>query len=322
MIGAMKLRQLEYFVRIIDSGSITRAAHSLHVAQPALSQQVSLLEEELGVRLVSRTVRGITPTEAGAAVYRQAKLILKQAQATALIARQAESGPAGTVTVGLPWTVSAVLGLALLAEVRARLGAVRLEMVEGPSPVLANLLAEGKLDVAVLFDAPANSGIDMQAVLSEALYFVGARGSLAGRRRLDLADIGAYPLLLMSRPNGIRELIESRLALAGIQPQLVAEINAPALLMEAVQAGIGHAVLPASGIENSVRADLVDVAELENGSLRRTLCIGTSRLFVLSSAAEHVSALLARLMTEAVHDGRWKARLHAPEQQAGGAPGA
>lgn len=306
----MKLRQLEYFVRIVDTGSITRASQLLHVAQPALSQQVSQLEDELGVKLMSRTVRGITPTEAGTAVYRQAKLILKQVEATVLVARQAEAGPAGTVTVGLPWTVAAVLGLALLAEVQARLKAVRLEIVEGPSSVLANLLAEGKLDVAVLFDSPANSGIEMRPVLSEALYFVGRRGALEGRTRIALAEIGDYPLLLMSRPNGIRELVDSRLALAGIRPRVAAEINAPSLLMDAVKAGIGYAVLPASGIEDSVRGGLVDAAELEDGVLRRTLFISTSRLFVLSSAAEHVSAVLAGLMTDAVRDGRWKARLH------------
>jgi len=305
----MKLRQLEYFVRIIDTGSITRASKSLHVAQPALSQQISQLEEELGVKLMARTVRGVSATEAGLAVYHQAKLILKQVEATALVARQAELGPAGTVTIGLPWTVAAVVGLPLLAQVRATLKSVRLEIVEGPSAVLAKLLAEGKLEVAVLFDDPAGSGIDMRPLLSESLYFVGRRGSLEGRSRIELAEVGAFPLLLMSRPNGIRELVDSRLALAGVQPQVVAEINSPSLLMEAVKAGIGYAVLPASGIEDSLRAGLVDALELEGGGLQRTVCIGTSRMFVLSLAAEHVIAALAELMVGAVESGRWSATL-------------
>lgn len=305
----MKLRQLEYFVRIIDTGSITRASASLHVAQPALSQQVSQLEDELGVKLLSRTVRGVTPTEAGNAVYHQAKLILKQVEATALVARQAESGPAGTVTIGLPWSVAAVIGLPLLARVKETLKSVRLEIVEGPSAVLANLLADGKLEIAVLFDDPAGSGLDLHAVLSESLYFVGPHGSLAGRAGIDLAEVGAFPLLLMSRPNGIRELVDSRLALAGVRPQVVAEINSPSLLMDAVKAGIGYAVLPASGIEDSLRGKMVDAIELERGLLTRTIYIGTSRMFVLSLAAEHVISVLAELMACAVQSGRWKATL-------------
>lgn len=318
----MKLRQLEYFVRIIDTGSITRASKSLHVAQPALSQQISQLEEELGVKLMARTVRGVSATEAGLAVYHQAKLILKQVEATALVARQAELGPAGIVTIGLPWTVAAVVGLPLLATVRATLKSVRLEIVEGPSAVLAKLLAEGKLDVAVLFDDPAGSGIDMRPLLSEALYFVGRRGSLAGRGGIELAEIGDYPLLLMSRPNGIRELVDSRLALAGVQPQVVAEINSPSLLMEAVRAGLGYAVLPASGIEDSRRAGLVDAVELEQGGLRRTICIGTSRMFVLSLAAEHVIATLAELMVRAVESRRWNAAPITPRDVGTGMDGA
>ena len=308
----MKLRQLEYFVRIVDTGSVSRASQSLHVAQPALSQQINQLEDELGVKLMNRSVRGVSPTEAGMAVYRQAKLVLKQVEAVALVARQAEQGPAGTVTIGLPWTVAAVLGLALLAEVGRALKAVRLEIVEGPSSVLASLLAEGKLEVAVLFDQPAQGGIDMQPVLSEALYFVGRRGALDGRKQMGLADIGAYPLLLMSRPNGIRELVETRLALAGVRPHLAAEINAPSLLMEAVEAGIGFAVLPACGLEDRRQAGSVDAIALEDGALRRTVFIGTSRLSPLSLAAEHVCAVLKKQMAAAVEEGRWNARLHPP----------
>lgn len=153
----------------------------------------------------------------------------------------------------------------------------------------------------------------MQPVLSEALYFVGQRGTLAGRSRIGLTDMGAYPLLLMSRPNGIRELVESRLALAGVRPQLAAEINAPALLMEAVKAGIGFAVLPACGLEDSRQAGTVDALELEEGALRRTVFIGTSRLSSLSLAAEHVCAILKQVMTTSVKEGRWNACLHTPD---------
>ena len=101
----MELRQLKYFVRIVEVGSLSRASQSLHVVQPALSQQISRLEDELGVKLLARSVRGVTPTEIGSAVYRHAQLILKQVDATRLIAQQADSGPAGPVAIGLPWTL-------------------------------------------------------------------------------------------------------------------------------------------------------------------------------------------------------------------------
>lgn len=305
----MQLRQLAYFIRIVEMGSVSRASQTLHVAQPALSQQINQLEDELGVKLLHRSVRGVLATDAGMAVYRQAQLILKQVEATRLIAAEADAGPAGTVSVGLPWTVSSLLGLPLLQEVRAKLKAVRLEIVEGPSSVLASLLAEGKVELAVLFDNAATMGLTMRPVLSEPLLFVGPPGSLAGRKSMSLQDTAAFPLLLMSRPNGIREMIEQRFASVGKKADIAAQINAPGLLIEAVRSNLGYSVLPACGLEEPIRKGEVDAIELEDGALRRNVFLCTSRLFAVSRATEHVHAIVYSLMRAAVEEARWSAKL-------------
>lgn len=304
----LEFRQLKYFVRIVEVGSVSRASQSLHIAQPALSAQINRLEEELGVKLLTRSVRGVTPTEAGTAVFRQAQMILKQIEATRLVASHADTGPAGPVAVGLPWTVASVLGLALLKEVNANLKSVRLEITEGPSSVLAHLLAQGKLDVAVTFDNTTDGGLLMQPVVSEPLLLVGARGSLVGRAGSTLAEAAQLPLLLLSRPNGIREEIERIWATQGIKPLLVAEINAPGLLIEAVRDGLGYSVLPSCAIEELLKIGQLDTIPLEDGSLTRTVYLSTSRLFALSRAAEHVHAIVVRLMHDAVQDARWQAK--------------
>lgn len=304
----MELRQLKYFVRIVEIGSVTRASQSLHVAQPSLSLQISRLEEELGKKLLMRSVRGVTPTEAGAAVYKQAQLILKQVDATQLIAQQADVGPAGRVAIGLPWTVSTVLGLNLLQEIRTRFKSVRLEVMEGPSSMLASLLAQGKLDLSVLFDTSADAGLRMKPLVAESLMLVGARGTLKGRTANTLADVAALPLLLLSRPNGIREEIERQWAAQGLKPQVVAEINAPALLIEAVRAGLGFSVLPSCAMEDSLHRGELDTVELEGGTLTRTVYLSTSRLFELTLATEYVHGVVEQLMQKAVEDGRWKGR--------------
>ena len=105
----LETKQLKIFKTIVEVGSFSRASQSLHVAQPALSQQIGQLEAELGVKLLARSVRGVTPTEAGLAVYRQAQVILKQVETTRFIAQQADVGPAGPVSIGLPWTMSTLL---------------------------------------------------------------------------------------------------------------------------------------------------------------------------------------------------------------------
>lgn len=312
----MELRQLKYFVRIVEAGSVSRASQSLHVAQPALSQQINRLEEELGVQLLSRSVRGVTPTDAGMAIYRQAQLILKQVEATALIAAQADAGPAGPVAVGLPWTVTTLLGLQLLQAVRQRFKAVRLEIVEGPSSVLAGLLAQGRLDLAVVFDNTTDGGLVMKPVAAEALLLVGPAGSLAGLQACTLADVAARPLLLLSRPNGIREEIERLWATGSVKPQVVAEINAPSLLVEAIQAGLGFSVLPSCAIEDQLRQGRLDGVPLGGtaegaGPLTRTVYLSRSRLYAQSGAADHVAALIESLMRDAVAEGRWRAEVQA-----------
>lgn len=301
----MQLRQLTYLIRIVEEGSFSRASQSLHIAQPALSNQISQLETELGVQLLSRSVRGVTPTPAGTAVARQAQVILRQVDATRLIALQADSGPAGPVAIGLPWTIGSVVGLALLQDIRAHFPAIQLEIVEGPSTFLANLLARGKLDLAVVFDDTTDGGLEMTPLVAEPLRFIGPKGSLEGLSSISLCEMAKLPLLLLSRPNGIREILEKLWLREKLSVSVTAEINSPKLLIQAVEAGLGYSVLPSGGLEVAMsRGDIVAL-EIEDPSLIRHIYLSTSRLSGLSPAAEAVHSTLKRLVLDAVADNGW-----------------
>jgi DNA-binding transcriptional LysR family regulator len=197
----------------------------------------------------------------------------------------------------------------LLDELRRSAKAVRLEIIEGPSSFLASLLAQGKLDLALLFDEATDSGLAMKPAVREQLLFVGPPGTLSTLSNISAVEAATRPLLLLSRPNGIREAVERLFADVGIQPQVLAEINAPRLLIEAVQAGFGYSVIPACGIEDALRAHKLDAVSLEGGRLTRTVFIGTSRLFSLSQAAEYVFNALEKLIYTAVSEGRWHAQV-------------
>jgi DNA-binding transcriptional LysR family regulator len=187
------------------------------------------------VKLLRRSVRGVTPTEAGEAVYAQARLVLKQIDSTKAIAAQARKEPDGPVAVGLPWTIASVVGVGLLQEVRTALPAVRLELTEGQSSVLARMLAEGRLDVAVLFDNRSSTGLVMRPAVEEPLLLIGAAGSLPGRTSCSPEEAAELPLLLLSRQNGIRETLERTWAAMGCTPNVIAKVNSPSLLTEAVR---------------------------------------------------------------------------------------
>lgn len=305
----MEIRRLKYFVGIVDAGSISRAALALHVAQPALSLQMNRLEEDVGVKLLNRGVRGITPTEAGAAVYRHAKQVLRQLEGTAAVAAQAHGGPAGPVVVGLPWTVSSVIGLALLQRVLAEYPAIHLQIVEGPSSLLGSVAGQGKLDMAVVFDNTADGALTLQPLVAEPLWLVGAHGSLNGRRQLSLIQAAQFPLLLLGRPNGIREQLEKTWNDAGVKPQIRAEINSPGLLLEAISDGMGYSVLPSASMPDKRSHIRLDRAVLEGGKLMRTAYLAMSRQLAANRAMECVADLIGQCVRQAVHEGRWKAHL-------------
>ena len=308
----MDIRQLRYFARIVETGSVSRASRELHIAQPALSKQLAVLEEELGVKLLTRSVRGVTPTEAGLAVFRHAQAILRQMEATRAVAAQAGGGVSGHVAIGLPWTVTSMLGLDLLRQVRERLPGVRLEITEGPSAVVAQMLSQGKLDLAVVFGEEEPQGVRMKRLLQEPLWLVGTRDSLPGRKSMTLAKAVELPLLLLSRPNGIRETIERLWSERGLTPNVVAEINAPALLVQAVEQGIGYAILPSCAMEEKLRSGVIDAVGLRDVKVGRTAGLATSMLFPMSIAAERVHLVVEELVRQRVQEGRWQAELLTP----------
>ena len=124
----MELRQLRAFVKVVEVGSISRAALDLNVVQSALSQQITKLESELSTRLLQRSPQGVTPTEAGVAFFREAQLTLRHAEQAVRAAQ--ESRLSGSVSVGMAPTTAAVLGMPLMRALRERYPDVRLHMVE------------------------------------------------------------------------------------------------------------------------------------------------------------------------------------------------
>lgn len=182
----MELRQLRYFVAIVDSGSLTKAAERVFVAQSALSHQLAQLEAELGVRLLDRSRRGVEPTEAGLRFLPHAVAMLRQAEDAVASARSTGAEPEGQVVLGLPHSASHALALPLLREVRQQLPRVTLELTEELTGNLMRQLRSGQVQLAVLFDDGSFSGFTAQRVLREALCLIepalSATGPAAAKR--------------------------------------------------------------------------------------------------------------------------------------------
>lgn len=308
----MELRQLRYFVRVVECGSMSRAAIDLDMVQSALSQQISRLESELSTRLLHRTPQGVAPTEAGVAFFREAQLTLRHAEQAVRAAQQARLS--GSVTVGLAPTTSAMLGLPLMQAMRLRYPDVRLHMVESMSGHLSTMLDARQLDIAVLFDsrlhqarqAGGGRGWEIVPLLEEELFLIRRAAAPRMPAELAIADLADEPLILPTGPHGLRSTLDTAFAGAGVAPRVVLEVDSLAMLMTAVDAGLGSTLQPWAALGRYPdAAQRFQCARLTDAPARRV-----NLLCSLSDAELSPAALAARVVLEdcvrtLVAQGRW-----------------
>jgi LysR family tcuABC transcriptional regulator len=301
----MELRQLRYFVRVVELGSISRAALDLELVQSALSQQISRLESELSTRLLQRTSKGIAPTEAGLAFFHEAQLALRHADQAARAAREARLS--GTVSVGLAPTTASVLGLPLIQAMRERHPHVRLHMVETLSGHLSTMLNARQLDLAVLFDTDPARRWSVTPLLQEKLFLIGARaGAVERPAKLGMAQLQGVPLILPTGPHGLRSTLDAAFQRARLRPKIAAEIDSLALVMEAVSAGLGCTIQPGAAIGRFADAgQRFQLSEIADRQLRRVNSLCSLSDDELSPAALATRVVLAECARELVLSGRW-----------------
>lgn len=300
----MDTRRLSAFVKIVDTGSLTRAADNLHVAQPALSQQVAALEAHFRQRLLIRSKRGMVPTEAGRALYRHAQIILRQLSQAQTDVGQSTQTVAGSVSLGLaPYSAGAALALPLLQLVRARFPGIVLHINENFGGVISELVMTGKMDMALIYQPGQIRGVKFEPMFEEELFLLSSqRIASAQDKDVALAALDGVPLLLPSRIHTIRKLVDTAFERVGIVPHLVAEIESATTLASAVDSGIGATILPwssASAIADSQRRangrDLT-ISRIIEPSLKARVAICTPDHLAMSDAALAVHTLILELV--------------------------
>ena len=305
----MELRQLRYLVRVIELGSISCAALDLELVQSALSQQISRLESELSTRLLQRSSKGVTPTEAGLAFFREAQLVLRHAEQAVRSAQ--ESRLSGSVSVGMAPTTAAVLGLPLLRAMRERYPDVRLHVVESLSGHLTAMLNARQLDLAILFDSQAGRRWSVMPLLEEKLFLIESRQPTSVTaakppKRMSVAQLAGLPLILPTGSHGLRSTLEGAFARAKCKPNVVAEIDSLAMLMDAVDNGLGCTVQPWAAVGRYAdAAQRFKLTEISDTLARRATALCSLSDDELSPAGLAARVVLADCAREAVLSGRW-----------------
>ncbi|MGU7774312.1 LysR family transcriptional regulator [Burkholderia sp. MR1-5-21] len=305
----MELRQLKYFVGIVDAGSVSRAAQCLFIAQSALSKQISDLEQELGVQLLVRGRAGVQVTESGKVFYDYAQGILKQLD-DARIAVRAPESIVGSVIIGVPQSASAALALPLLQAAREQLPQVSLHLNEELTGNLLDQTRQGRVDLTIFTSNVPLADFDFEPIVDEDFYWI--RGAQypgpPPQAGVSLDSIAAQPLILSAAQHNhcVRAIIEQVFGERGLPlPQLAAEINSVHILKRAVQAGIAPTILPLALVSQELDAGELIAHPIRCDAMRRTLGTCLSREMPLTHAKRAVRALVGNVVRQLCELGGW-----------------
>jgi LysR family transcriptional regulator, nitrogen assimilation regulatory protein len=240
----LQLRHLRYFVKIVEAGSFSRAAAAIHVAQPALSQQIAELEQILGIALLHRNARGVSPTPAGEVLFAEASAVLRQMERIPDIVRSSGGEAQGVVSIGMSSTLASFLAGAFMESSRQLLPKVSLRFTTGDSMSLKARLSDQTLDLAVVFEDEQTGGFVRRPLFRQRLFLVRRKRTARTPPSITLHRLADLPLILPSHPNLVRTLLDRIFAEAGIVPTIVAETDVFSGVLSAVQTGMGEAILP------------------------------------------------------------------------------
>ncbi|EGH6955716.1 tricarballylate utilization LysR family transcriptional regulator TcuR [Salmonella enterica subsp. enterica serovar Typhimurium] len=300
----MELRQLRYFVRIIETGSMGSAAQDLDIGVSALSQQMSRLENELAIRLLQRTSRGVTPTNAGLAFYSQAQLALRHADDAILAAREARLS--GYVSVGMAPSTASILGIPFIHAIQENYADVRLHVVESLSGNLERMINTRQIDLAIVFQKDKILRWSARPILEEQLFLIGSHALLAALpdNPITPEQLAGIPLIMPSQGHGLRGRLDAVCQEHALNVEIVAEIDGLALLMRAVRDGLGATLQPGAAISH-LDNDALRVIGVHNPVLSRPNFLVSLSDDELTPAGLAARVVLTKVMRQLVDAGEW-----------------
>jgi len=327
----MDLRSLRYFVAVLESGSLSRAAGSLFVAQPALSAQIKKLESELGAQLFERSHLGVVPTPAGAQLYQDARRLLADAAALRDRIQRLPQGPEGSVTVAVPFLLASLLMGPVLAALRSSHPRIRVFVIDDLSLMVSKAMVDRRADVGILVDTPQANGLRCAPLAREAMFLCGhdpasavaplLRNAPPGELpAIAFADAAALPLVLQPRRYSIRRHVEDAAALQGVALNIVHEHDSARVIRSLYVCGAGFTITPACALRDSPGVggggDWV-IARVVEPDLLRSYTLATAADRPVDAAAQVVIDTVVREAARLIDTRRWQAELLHPRPAAG-----
>jgi len=304
----MDIRKIRTFVYVSELKSFTRASVFLHISQPALSRQIRLLEEEVGVKLFVRSGHGVELTEQGKIFLDRSVGFLSQfASLHADFKNNVQDGEqAGKVTLGLPVPAARFISPDFLARLRRSHPGISLEIAEGFNPLIHEWLLSGSIELAILYGTFSSAMMKKDLLAVEDLFAVGAATpENRVRSTITLNELRNNQLILPNRPHILRTLADQ----IGIRDAAITEANAITLMFELARAGHGYSILPGNSLNPAVASNEVVALKIVEPTLNWDVSVWYSSLRELSAPAQIVRKMLHEEVVRLVSEGGWSARL-------------
>lgn len=302
----MNVRTLENFLRVAEIGSLKGAAQAVHIAQPALTRQIALLEDELGARLFVRHRRGVTLTDAGEQLRLHAERILGEVAQARDAVSAAGRQPTGSVALGLPTSMLYVLSSSVVAAYLRAFPDVSLRVHEAIGHVVEELLRSRRVDVAILIAEARNlENVDLTPLVVEDVYLAGPPDAgLELTQPVDVDDLACLPMILLSPHNKLRQRIEAELARCERRFRTSLEVEGQPLVLDLIKHGIGYTVLPYCAVEAEMAAGRISGAPIRG--LTMTWTLGVNRMRAHTPAVRELIALIRAAIDARVAGGEWR----------------
>jgi LysR family nitrogen assimilation transcriptional regulator len=298
-------------LRTADLRSISRAAESLGIAQPSLSQQLLRLEDEVGFQLFIRTARGVTVTEAGRIFQEHARHILRSIDQALEDVQAVNAAASGQAVLALPYSINRLLGVELVEAVINHAPSTSVRLVEATTGQIRGWLDDGRIDLGVLYDLGPIRHLSARRLASEEMYLIGPAGRFGSSNEdapdIPLSELSHYPLITLGPQHGLRKFLDQEALRLGFTYRVSHEIDAVNTIAALVAKGHGCTVLAKPAVDEELFSGKLSFARIGGGALRRTLSLVRNPAQVITHASARVEDLMIKSMASLISKGAWEA---------------
>jgi LysR family nitrogen assimilation transcriptional regulator len=308
--SAISLRQLHYLVAVVDAGSFSAAADETHVAQPALSRQIALLEAQVGMLLLNRSRKGVTLTDGGLRLYNLARSMLEQLGSVQTELRAGEKRPAGVVNIALPPSVASMLVPKIVRELELRYPEIALRVDDGLSLENGRSLEAALLDFGIVPTADELVDVEYEPLVCESLLLIERRTTAQPMPpTITFGEVAMLKLIMPPRSFHTRRVLDAAAHASHLTLNIAYEQRSATTIMSLVRDGLGATIVHSPAVEQFWAPGAVSARRIVAPEITRTISLARPSRRALSFAAQAVYDVVKHFAVAAVKEGRWQGTL-------------